>query len=88
MRLNMGKENTAAASFNSTDFYIVAMLVSQGFPIINIGNEGRDGKVKRFHFVDTEELRAAILKYTNGILEGNIKGFKNSIESIKDILHS
>lgn len=74
--------------YATTDFYTTAMLVYKKFPVIKITAEGNNGRVKRFHFEDTDELRQAILCYMNGQMEGNLRDFRNSIESIKDAVHT
>lgn len=74
--------------FNTTDFYTTAVLISKEFEIKEISNEGPQDRVKRFHFEDTPELRKTILSYMNRQLVGNLRQFKDAIESVKDIVHS
>lgn len=75
-------------TYSTTDFYITAVLIALGFEVENISKEGPSDRVKRFHFENSEELNKTILKYMNGTLEGNLKGFKQAIESVKDMVHS
>ena len=74
--------------FSTTDFYTAAILIAKGFEVTEVSKEGAGLKVKRFHFEDNEDLRKTILLYTNGSLEGNLRGFRNSIENVKDLVHS
>ena len=74
--------------YNTTDFYITAVLISSDFDVQNITKEGPDDRVKRFHFEESTELRNTILKYMNGSLDGNLKKFKQAIETVKDMVHS
>ena len=74
--------------YSTTDFYITAVLIAEKFKIKETTLEGPKDKVKRFHFEDSEELREVILKYMNGDLNGSYRGFKNSIECVKDMVHS
>lgn len=74
--------------YTTTDFYITAMLIAKDFEVRRISKEGPDDRVKRFHFEDDQELQDTILAYMNGSLEGNLKGFKQAIETVKDMVHS
>jgi predicted secreted protein len=74
--------------YSTTDFYTTAVLISQNFEVTEITREGPSQKVKRFHFNDTPELRDVIKKYVNGQLMGDLRNFKNSIECVKDMVHS
>ncbi len=74
--------------YGTTDFYTTAVLISQKFEVKKITREGPDKRVKRFHFEDTPELRDTIMKYMNGALTGDLRNFRNSIENVKDLVHS
>lgn len=74
--------------YSTTDFYITAVLLLRKYKIKETTLEGPKDKVKRFHFDDSDELREVILSYTNGDLVDNIREFKNSIECVKDLVHS
>lgn len=74
--------------YTTTDFYTTAVLIHQGFEILEVTSHGPDGRVKRFHFEDTPKLREVIMAYMNGKLEGNIRDFRNSVETVKDLLHN
>lgn len=76
------------ANYSTTDFYTTAVLISQNFEVVEITREGPNQKVKRFHFVDSEQLREVIRKYVNGQLHGDLRNFKNAIECVKDMVHS
>jgi predicted secreted protein len=78
------EENT----YKTTDFYTTAVLISQKFEVKEISTQGPNDKVKKFHFEDTPELREIIMKYMNGTLEGNLREFRNAIETVKDAVHS
>jgi len=83
-----------AKPYSTTDFYTTAVLKTLKFEIIEItnhlpnGKEDPDGRVKRFHFEDTPELRDVVMKYMNGTLEGNLRDMRNGIEAVKDMVHS
>lgn len=72
----------------TSDFYTAAVLVSQGFNVSEVSTASVGSKVKKFHFANSPELKDIQMKYLNGSLEGNIRSFKNAIETIKDIIHS
>ena len=74
--------------YTTTDFYTTAILVLLKFEVLEIRAEGASGKVKRFVFKDVPELRETILSYMNGTMEGNLRDFRNAIETIKDMVHS
>ena len=74
--------------YATTDFYTTAVLIAQKFEVQSITTEGPAGKVKKFHFADTPALREAIMKYMNGTLTGNLREFRNAIETVKDMVHS
>ena len=74
--------------YSTTDFYTTAILISQKFEVKEVTNEGPGSRVKRFHFDDSKELRETIMKYMNGALLGNLREFRNAIESTKDLVHS
>lgn len=72
----------------TSDFYTTAVLILSGFEVLEVTSHGPDRRVKKFHFEDTEELQKVIMDYMNGKLEGNIRAFRNSIETVKDMVHS
>jgi hypothetical protein len=74
-------------NYSTTDFYTTAILVATKFEVVKITTEGPGNKVKRFHFEDTPELRQTIKDYLNGKLTGDFRTFKNSIETVKDMVH-
>jgi len=78
----------AEGTYSTTDFYLTAVLISCKYKIQETTTEGPNGRVKRFHFEDTPSLRNTIMQYMNGDLEGNIREFRNSIETVKDMVHS
>ena len=73
--------------YATTDFYVTAMLIATKHSVEEMSAEGNGGKTKRFHFVDSPELRKTIMKYMNGTLEGNLRDFRNAIEVTKDMCH-
>ena len=74
--------------YSTTDFYTTAILIAQKFEVKNITTEGPAGRVKRFHFDENAELKAVIMKYMNNTLSGNLREFRNAIETVKDMVHS
>lgn len=80
-------ENTEQG-YSTTDFYTTAVLISQEFQVANVSREGHQGKVKRFHFDDTPGVHEVVMSYINGKLEGNIRDFRNAIETVKDMVYS
>lgn len=70
------------------DFYTTAVLILNKFEVLKLTSHGPDGRVKKFHFEETEELKEVVMDYMNGKLEGNIRSFRNSIEVVKDMVHS
>jgi hypothetical protein len=84
----MNQEESAPKLYSTTDFYTTAVLICQNFAVENVTTEGPSGKVKRFHFRDTSELRDVIRRYINGQLQGDLRSFKNAIEATKDLIHS
>ena len=74
--------------YSTTDFYTTAVLISQSFPVVEVTKEGHGGKVKRFHFKKTPEVQKVVMDYINGKLEGNIRNFRNAIETVKDMVYS
>lgn len=79
--------NESDTEYSTTDFYTAAVLISQGFEVKNV-TTNTTTKVKKFHFIDTPVLRDIQMSYLNGNLNGNIRVFKNAIETVKDLLHS
>lgn len=80
----MSEENL----YDTTDFYTTATLILKGYEVKKITGEGTNGKVKRFFFEDSQELRSTIHLYMNAKLEGNIRHFRNAIDNVKDMVHS
>ena len=80
--------------FTTTDFYTAALLVYCEYEILEVTREGdpdrRDGqgKTRRLHFEQSDALKKDIMDYRNGKKEGNLKKFKESIETVKDLVHS
>lgn len=74
--------------YTTTDFYTTAVLISKKFLVKKITTEGPGKKVKRFHFDDSPELRQIVLDYMNRSLTGNIREFRDAIETVKDMVHS
>jgi len=74
--------------YGTTDFYTTAVLIANEFELKHIKSEGPRNKVKRFYFEDTTELRAIVLEYMNSKLEGNLRQFRNAIDTVKDMVHS
>lgn len=81
----MNKELT---EYTTTDFYTTAVLIAKKFIVTSVSTEGPGKKVKRFHFQDSIELRQVVLSYMNRTLDGNIREFRDAIETVKDIVHS
>lgn len=71
--------------YNTTDLYMTAVLISGRYHIKEVTLEGN---TRRFHFTDSPELRDRIMKYRNKDLPGDLREFVNSIETVKEILHS
>ena len=80
-------ENTEHG-YSTTDFYTTAVLISQEFQVTDVTREGHQGKVKRFHFDKTPDVQEVVMSYINGKLEGNIRSFRNAIETVKDMVYS
>ena len=74
--------------YSTTDFYTTAVLLLKKYKIKEITTEGPQKKVKRFWFEDSDELRAIIMEYMNGDLCENLRDFRNSIDTVKDLVHS
>lgn len=74
--------------YGTTDFYTTAVLIAHEFELKHIRSEGPGNKVKRFFFEDTQELRDVVMKYMNSQLEGNLRRFRNAIDTVKDMVHS
>ena len=75
-------------SYSTTDFYTTAVLIANKFKVLEVTKEGPGNKVKRFHFEDNKELRQTILAYMNRQLVGNVRDFRDGIETVKDMVHS
>ena len=73
--------------FGTTDFYTSALLICLGYEIRKITSENF-GKLKKFHFEDSEELQNDILAYMNRKQVGNLRDFRDAIERVKDLIHS
>lgn len=80
-------ENTELG-YSTTDFYTTAVLISRGFAVVDVCREGHQGKVRRFHFEKTPAVQEVVMSYINGKLEGNIRDFRNAIETVKDMVYS
>lgn len=76
------------SKYVTSDFYTTAVLILSGFEVLEVTSHGPALKVKKFHFENTAELQEVIMSYMNGKLEGNIRAFRNSIETVKDMVHS
>lgn len=74
--------------YSTTDFYTTAVLVYKKFEVKKITVDKQGGRVKRFHFENSDELQETIMSYMNSTLEGNLREFRNSIETVKDMVHS
>lgn len=80
--------------YSTTDFYTAALLICLKYPVQKVTRERNNGefdpkgKVRRFHFDDTEELRADILAYMNNQKQGLLRDFRDAIETVKDLVHS
>ena len=74
--------------YTTTDFYTTAILIAMKFPVLTVTKEGKDNRVKRFHFEESQELENTVLAYMNGTLEGSLREFRNAIETVKDMVHS
>ena len=88
---NLQKNQTAEdldTQYSTTDFYTTAMLISQNFTVLHVTKEGLNGKVKRFYFDKTPEVKEIVMSYVNGKLNGNVRDFKNAIETVKDMVYS
>ena len=71
----------------TSDFYTAAVLIAQGFEVIDVTSSPKDSRVKLFHFNDSDELRNTRMAYANGKLEGNLKKFKQAIDEVKTLIH-
>ena len=80
--------------YSTTDFYTAALLICLKYEIKKVtrenpgGSDDPQGKVRRFYYEDTDELRADILEYMNGKKSGNLREFRDAIENVKDLVHS
>ena len=74
--------------YSTTDFYTTAVLISQDFEIAGVTDEGHQGKVKRFHFENSSAVEKVVMNYVNGKLQGNLRDFRNAIETVKDLVYS
>lgn len=77
-----------ADRYSTGDFYTTAVLLFSGFDVVEITSSGPDGRVKKFHFENSPELQQVIMDYMNRRLVGNIRQFRDSIETVKDMVHS
>lgn len=84
----MSSKSDDAEDYSTTDFYTTAVLIAKRFQVERITTEGPGNKVKRFHFKDSPELRQVILSYMNRQQEGNLRDFRDAIETVKDMVHS
>lgn len=87
----MSEENEM---YTTTDFYTAALLISLDYEICEVRSENPNGKenarghVKRFCFLDSDALRKDIMEYMNSKKVGNLRKFRDAIETVKDIVHS
>ena len=78
------------SEYVTTDFNITAALKSQGFKVIKTSPSDRvssKGRIKQFHFENSEALKKAKMLYINGDLVGNLRDFTNAIESVKELIY-
>jgi len=79
--------------YTTTDFYTAALLICLGYEIEQVTREGSkdkdgEGRTRRFHFKDSDELRNDILAYMNNKKEGLLRDYRDAIETVKDLVHS
>jgi hypothetical protein len=74
--------------YGTTDFYTAALLICLNYEVKKITTGQPNKKVKTFHFEDSEGLRKDILDYMNSKREGNLRDFRDAIETVKDLVHS
>lgn len=80
--------------YSTTDFYTAALLICCDYDVQKVtrenggGEEDPRGRVCRFWFSESPELRQDILSFTNGKKDGSLKKFKEAIETVKDLIHS
>lgn len=79
---------TKEGNYSTTDFYTAALLICLECEVLEISTEGPKNKVKRFHFEDSPQLRKDILDYMNKKRTGNLRDFRDAIETVKDLVHS
>ena len=72
-------------SFSTSDLYTSAVLLCLDHRITDITAEG---KIKTFHFENTEELNRDVFDYVNGKKLGNLRDFRDAIERVKDLIHA
>lgn len=85
-------EKIIKKNFSTTDFYTIAILLYTEYEMLEITHEGpkgkdKQGRVKRFHFEDSPELRETIRLYINSKIDGNLRKFCNAIETVKNMVH-
>ena len=75
-------------TYSTTDFYTAAVLISQKFEVQSVSLGGPGNRVKRFHFKESPAIRSTVMSYMNRILVGNLREFRDAIETVKDLVHS
>ena len=82
----MSDTQTEGAVFSTRDLHLAAVLSTLKFPIlgVDIQVEGLNGGAKGyFRFEDTEKLRDARMKYTQGMLLIEPKALLSNVRSLK-----
>jgi hypothetical protein len=80
--------------YSTADFYTAALLICLRYEIVEVTREGvesrRDGKgrTRRFHFYDSKELRQDLMDYMNNKKVGNLRDYRDAIETVKELVHS
>ena len=74
--------------FSTTDFYATAVLISKGHKVAKVESHHRDSKIKVFFFKKTPAISNLLMSYANGDLAGNIREFKNAIDTVKELVHN
>lgn len=72
--------------FGTTDFYTICVLLATGHSVYNWQSEGDRGNIKRFFFVDSDELREVLLQHSNGQLSLTTLDLINAIDNVKRML--
>lgn len=79
--------------YTTTDFYTAALLICLGYEVRSVTREGKpdkdgQGKTRRFHFPNSEQLQQDRMAYMNNKKEGLLRDFRDAIETVKDLVHS